>query len=320
MRSATLLRLAVSLAVVPLVVSAAALLVGQGNYVAIGDLAGTELITRDVGRHLVKLGPYSRDGWHHPGPALYYVLAVPYRLLGSTASALDAGAPLVFVTLLGCALLLRTMGPDDLRLPWNPYITVLPYGLLVFLTWAMTCRERWALPAAVGVASFTAQTHIGYVALALPLVAVAVIWLVAATAAGARRDDDPGPGWRGLLVPGLTALGIGVAMWLPPVVEEVRGNPGNLSAAMRWFREGGTRDEVSQDLVHGWRIVSSQFGLPPEWIFGERPLNMIGEPAYIDRALVPVLLLVVAGAVYRASRRGMADALRLVAVWPRASR
>jgi hypothetical protein len=336
MRSATLLRLGVALAVVPLVVSAAALLVGQGNYVAIGDLAGTELITRDVGRHLVKLGPYSRDGWHHPGPALYYVLAVPYRLLGSTASALDAGAllvnagsvvgmavvarrrggaPLVFVTLLGCALLMRTMGPDDLRLPWNPYITVLPYGLLVFLTWAMTCRERWALPAAVGVASFTAQTHIGYVALALPLVAVAVIWLVAATAAGARRDDDPGPGWRGLLVPGLTALGIGVAMWLPPVVEEVRGNPGNLSAAMRWFREGGTRDEVSHDLVHGWRIVSSQFGLPPEWIFGERPLNMIGEPAYIDRALVPVLLLVVAGAVYGAWRRGMADALRLVAVW-----
>src|SRR5918998_402991 len=320
MRTATLLRLAVVVTVIPLVVSAFALLLTQGDYVVIGDLAATELITRDVGRYAIELGPYSRDGWHHPGRALYYVLALPYRLLGSTASALDVGALLVnaasvggmafvarrrgstslaLITLVGCALLMRTMGPDDLRLPWNPYITVLPYGLLVFLTWAMTCRERWALPAAVGVASFTAQTHIGYGALALPLVAVAVIWLVAATAAGARRDDDPGPGWRGLLVPGLTALGIGVAMWLPPVVEEVRGNPGNLSAAMRWFREGGTRDEVSHDLVHGWRIVSSQFGLPPEWIFGERPLNMIGEPAYI----------------YRAWRRGMADALRLVAVW-----
>src|ERR687894_2302804 len=243
MRSATLLRLGVALDVVPLVVSAAALLVGQGDYVAIGDLAGTELITRDVGRHAVELGPYSRDGWHHPGPALYYVLAVPYRLLGSTGAAIDVGALLVnaasvagmaftarrrggtslmLVTLVGCALLMRTMGPDDLRLPWNPYITVLPYALLVFLTWAMTCRERWALPAAVAVASFTAQTHIGYVALALPLVAVGVAWLVAATVPAGRRDDDddhePAPGWRSLLVPGASAAAIGAVMWLPPAL------------------------------------------------------------------------------------------------------
>src|ERR687893_706698 len=115
MRSATLLRLGVALAVVPLVVSAAALLVGQGNYVAIGDLAGTELITRDVGRHLVKLGPYSRDGWHHPGPALYYVLAVPYRLLGSTASALDAGALLVNAgSVVGMAVVARRRGGGPL--------------------------------------------------------------------------------------------------------------------------------------------------------------------------------------------------------------
>ena len=74
MRPAVLLRLAVVLTVVPLIVSAVALLLGPGDYVAIGDLAATELITRDVGRHAVELGPYSRDGWHHPGPALFYVL------------------------------------------------------------------------------------------------------------------------------------------------------------------------------------------------------------------------------------------------------
>ena len=52
-----LLRLALALTLIPLAVSAAALLLGHGNYVAIGDLAATELITRDVGRYAVVLGP-----------------------------------------------------------------------------------------------------------------------------------------------------------------------------------------------------------------------------------------------------------------------
>ena len=46
-----------------------------------------------------------------------------------------------------------------------------------------------------------------------------------------------------------------------------------------------------------------QFGLPPEWIFGEGELNWVSEPAYIDRALTPVLLVVVAAAVYVADLR-----------------
>src|SRR5690606_39904468 len=53
------------------------------------------------------------------------------------------------IALVGCALLMRSLGPDEVRVPWNPYITVLPYLLLVFLTWAMIEGERWALPAAV---------------------------------------------------------------------------------------------------------------------------------------------------------------------------
>ncbi len=339
MRTATPLRVALTLTVAPLVVSAVALLLGHGDYVAIGDLAATELITRDVGRYAVELGPYSRDGWHHPGPALYYVLAVPYRLFGSTAAALDVGAllvngasigamafvarrrggvPLALLTLVGASLLMRTMGPDDLRLPWNPYITVLPYGLLVFLTWAMTCRERWALPAAVAVGSFIAQTHIGYLPLAVPLVALGATWLVAATGSASRRSGTA-PGWRSLSVPALAAVGIAVVMWLPPLSEQVTGDPGNLDRAMTWFREGGSGDDAARGAMTGWRVVSSQYGLPPEWLFGEGPLNMVGEPTYVEQAMVPVLLLVVVAAAYGAWRRRMADAGRLFAVWLAAS-
>jgi hypothetical protein len=47
------------------------------------------------------------------------------------------GVPLILITLVGCALVMRSSGPEQLRLPWHAWVTVLPYGLLVFLTWAM---------------------------------------------------------------------------------------------------------------------------------------------------------------------------------------
>lgn len=32
---------------------------------------------------------------------------------------------------------MRSFGPEQLRMPWHAWVAVLPYGLLVFLTWAM---------------------------------------------------------------------------------------------------------------------------------------------------------------------------------------
>ncbi len=43
------------------------------------------------------------------------------------------------------------------------------------------------LPVAVFVASYLAQSHIGYAALALPLLAFGVRWLLVGTAAASRR-------------------------------------------------------------------------------------------------------------------------------------
>ena len=49
------------------------------------DQAWIELQIRDIGHDPVLLGPYSRFGWFHPGPILYYLLWLPYRITGSTA-------------------------------------------------------------------------------------------------------------------------------------------------------------------------------------------------------------------------------------------
>ncbi len=52
-----------------------------------------ELRVQDVGRRPVPLGLYSRDGWSHPGPLVFYTLAIPYQIFGSSTSAMVVGAP-----------------------------------------------------------------------------------------------------------------------------------------------------------------------------------------------------------------------------------
>ncbi len=197
---------AIALTLVPLVVLAVHML--RTDVVLTADLATTEMLTRDLGHRSPSLGPFSRDGWFHPGPALFYVLAPSYRLFGSDGSALAVGAVVVnavsvatmgvvarrrggtglmLATLLGCAVLMHAVGPTFLATPWNVYVTVLPYGALVFLTWAVVAGERWALPAATFATSFLMQTHVGYVALALPLLVGAGAWTLGAAIADRRR-------------------------------------------------------------------------------------------------------------------------------------
>src|SRR5690242_12647411 len=54
-----------------------------------GDWAMIELRTLDVGTgHTPLVGPYSRYSWNHPGPLLFWLLAIPYRLTGSNPSGL----------------------------------------------------------------------------------------------------------------------------------------------------------------------------------------------------------------------------------------
>ena len=207
---------AIALTLVPFVVLAVHML--RTDVFLSADLATTEMLTRDVGSHSPSLGPFSRDGWFHPGPALFYVLAPSYRLFGGDGSALAVGAVVVnalsvaavgllarrrggtglmLAALLGVAVLMHALGPTFLATPWNVYVTVLPYAALVFTIWAVVAGERWALPAATLLTSFLMQTHVGYVALAVPLLAAGAAWAVGAAVVDRRRrarDPDTQPG------------------------------------------------------------------------------------------------------------------------------
>ena len=149
------------------------------------DLALIELRVRDIPSHAPLLGAYSRLGWSHPGPAWFGLLAVPYRLFGSSSSALLAAAWCVAIAgvlvswwvarrldrLAGAIVLAVAMvavagvDPTVLRNPWNPYASLVLGGTLVVLGWAVAQRRPGAMLLAPAVATLLVQAHLG----ALPL-------------------------------------------------------------------------------------------------------------------------------------------------------
>ena len=216
-----------------------------------GDWAAIVLRTEDVGSLWPLVGPYSRFGWNHPGPLLFWLLSIPYHLFGGrpesilaatallnavTVAAIAAVAwrrgrlPLVALTMLTTAILFHALGPVLLRDPWNPYVTLLPLALFVLLAWSVADGDHWMWPPLVFVASVELQSHIGY----LPMLAVVIT--AAAVMAWRRRASTPllppdPRARRVLLAVGATVL---VICWLPVLVDQFTGT-GNVGTVIGWF-------------------------------------------------------------------------------------
>ncbi len=252
-----------------------------------GDWAVLELRTHDVGTGMTPLlGPYSRFGWNHPGPLLFWVLAVPYRLVGARSSGMLLGAALVnlaavvgslalawrrgrLVLVAAAAALIGVamvhLGPAFLRDPWNPSVTVLPFLCFVLLVWSATDGDDVALPFGALVGSFLVQAHVGFAVLVGALVVVAVVGYVRRT--GSLRD----PGWwrprRGVLL--WTAAVLAIA-WLPVVVDQVVGD-GNLGLLVSYFT-GGSDAPAGFGTAAG--IVARELGGIGPWMGG---LELVGD-------------------------------------------
>jgi hypothetical protein len=319
---------AIALAVIPLVVSAIALVVRVGDdYRPSADQAWIELQIRDIGHRPVLLGPYSRFSWFHPGPLLYYVLWLPYRITGSTGASLAiaaltlnavvvvgialvarrrGGLPLVLLTLFLVGLLSAGEGAQFFRDVWNPLITVLPFVLLVLVAWSMSCAEAWALPVGVIVATFLVQTHVGYGLVATALLLAGVVG--AAITAWRRRSDGQHAervrSWLRMLV--VTAA-VGAVLWLPVVVQQVRDEPGNLGELIRFFRDHGREHSYGD----AWHAVAAQLSVWPDWVRGNIVRNIYSGALDLSGATpvaVWALVLVVAGVF---TWRRAKDAFRL---------
>lgn len=208
------------------------------------DLAMTELRVRDVGgpdSPLIGLqGRIGEDG-SHPGPLSFYLLAPVYRLLGSSAFALQvstvafhAAAVVVALwvvarrrsawALVGVAVVVQLLvlgyGLGPLTEPWNPHLPLLWFVAFLVSAWAVLDGDEPMVVTLVVSGSVCAQTHVPYLAVTTGIgLGVVVLALVG------RRWWGRGLGLRWLLVAG----GVGLLLWVPPLVDQLRNDPGNLA-------------------------------------------------------------------------------------------
>lgn len=220
----------------------------------VADHAILELNLRALPEEPPTLGPYSRFGWHHPGPMMYYLFAPGYWASGAATWSLHVGAALLsMLSLLGTLAILRRhlraealallavtaltltnhLSAEILTDPWNPYIALMPFLLgLVLAAEALRGDSRY-WPALIVIGSFLVQTHIGYGPIVATLTLAILGTAVVLHARGARKGAA-GRGWsrRGIAVASLLV----VLSWAPPVYEQMTQRPGNLERIVSYLR------------------------------------------------------------------------------------
>jgi hypothetical protein len=256
---------------IPLVVAAVALT--RVRWYPVLDLAMTELRVRDVGtRNTPLIGLPGRigqfpDQGSHPGPISFYLLTAPYRLLGSSAWALQAASILVNVLAVAAALwigarragtrgvivvaavlavAMRGYGIVVLSQPWNPYLPLLFWLVVLLATWSVLCGDHRMLVPLVVAGSVCAQTHVPYLVLCVGMGALALGSLLLQL-----RHVEPGERRPWLTSVGV-ALGAGLVMWSPPVVDQLRRTPGNIRMLYDHFT---APSEDTIGLVNGMELL-----------------------------------------------------------------
>ena len=245
-----------TLAVAPLVVLAVVVFLRADWFIPRFDYAVQELGVQEAVHGQRLLGPYSRFGFFHPGPVLFYVAAPAFELLGKSGGlamvlmrlCLDAACIALIVVLVdriggrtaawgatvGLMWVELRLGLEWFRDPWNPYAVVLPTALALVAGAALNDGprgRRWRAVVLVLSASFAAQTHIG----SLPLVSLAlglgVVGLVRSS-----RGHERGHLLRDLL----PAVCAGLICWALPIWEQLTSSPGNVHDIAAFFAQPAT--------------------------------------------------------------------------------
>ena len=230
---------------------------------------------------------------YHPGPLLFWLLAVPARLhwsgalpavmaavnLASAAGVLllarrRGGDGLMLATAAALVLAFGSLRTDVIRDVWNPAAAVVPFALLIYLCWSLACGELRLLPLAVLVASFTMHCHVAYV------------------------------------VPSLLLLAVGLVCWSGPLID--RDNLGTLADA------AGARDEALGS-VAGLHAVERALGVSPWWLHrAQSPLTRVADvvsgPPVATWVTAAALLVALGVLLGIAGRRRRADVVAACAV------
>jgi len=189
---------------------------------------------------------------------MFYLMAVPLRLLGGRPSGLLVGSFLI-EALSGVALValvLRNLGRPAASVaalfvtllvfghgarlidPWNPFVVVLPFALFVVSAWLGSGGDGLAIPIAGFSGSLAAQSHLG---------AVPPVFLVGAGAVALRFFLPPPSVDRHAERRGVLALIVVLAVfWAAPLWQQAVSPEANISRIVRFFTTPG------KDAPVGW--------------------------------------------------------------------
>ena len=302
---------------------------GAVDWLPVGDHVAMKLRALDVGTSETPLvGVYSRFGWNHPGPMLFYALAGPLRLSGLadnsmlfTAIAINLGAmaaalwmaarvrrDTLALTALFIALLCLGLNLGTLADPWNPYVILLPMFAAIIAAWRITAGDRVAGIVLVVAGSFAVQSHLGSAPVMLAVTACGRLGL----GLRIRSDQDRERDVRTLL----WMLGIAALCWLPPVIGELTGG-GNLRAIGSFLLHG---EGTVNGFADGARIIGRALSIPGNWVRGAEPVQ--GDwcwrctSGHVDSGSWPIpwALFALVGSTVWAWRRRWHDELRLCLV------
>ncbi len=304
-----------------------------------GDIALEALHVDEVGTsHTPLVGVYSRFGWSHPGPLLFWLGAPFVSVLGPRGLLVEAAvvglvSAVVAVVaarrvgglatawlVAGCVLAgAGASGATTVLDPWNPFMAWLP--LLAFLLCAAATAEGsrpFVLVAAVA-GSFTVQSHVGSAPVVAAATVAAGLWAWARHRApapdAAPRGEEPAPraptDGGGRAWPWAVAtVALLLVLWSGPLVDQVTNDPGNLSELVDFALHG---EEPATPLDVAVGVGARELGPAPAWLVGR---ETVAETAFVDEAApwtLAVVVVALGAAGAWAWRRRDGTALRLVA-------
>ena len=285
------------------------------DYVPAQDIALIHLRVRDVFSSATPLvGAYSRFGWSHPGPFMFWAIAPFSKLFSDAPWATMVGAVLLQAaavvwatvlawrigrlwftvgTLAAIALAYSATGTEFFLEAWNPHVAFPFLAVFVLQLWLIAEGDRWQVLGGVVAASILVQTHVGY----LPLVAAGALAVAVYAVIDRRLGGAFRPRWPRVM---LWSAGTLFIVWLPPIVEALTDQPGNFVRMARYaFRGDGT----PVGIVEGAQIIATEWAIPFPWLGGNdapSAFNLSAEPSSLWWLLIPVGLVAVAVVVARA--------------------
>jgi hypothetical protein len=147
------------------------------------------------------------------------------------------------------AVLINGFGAATLTEPWNPYLPLLWWVVVLLAVWSVVCGDIAMLPVAVAAASFCGQTHVPYLVLSVGLGVLAA----AAIVVQYRKADKPARAHITRWVGASAALGF--VLWLPPIIDQVRHSPGNLAILFNYFTNSPSNAEPAAGLSDAATVV-----------------------------------------------------------------